>query len=258
MVRHWLKARRDEVANDAIHTSEVESERSVPDALLAVEQSKTDRFVTDDVTEPRRWKRSLLINLTGAAATGIVLIVFIVTKFFHGAWLVVVTIPILVSLFLAIHRHYVSVARQLSLEHIGDLLKETKNTVIVPVSGIHAGVIKALQYAKSIAPESVTAVYVDFDESATSKLKEHWQRLGTDVKLIILPSPYRELTRPLLRYIYRVDRQRDDDMVTVVIPEFVPKRWWQHLLHNQSSLLLKAALLFKENVVVTNIPYHLK
>jgi len=258
MVRHWLNVRRGQVPDKAIHSSEVESTTSVPDTLLAVEQSRSGRFITDEVTQPARWKRSLAINLLGAAATAVVLAVFVATKFFHGAWLVVVTIPILVFLFLAIHRHYVSVARQLSTEDIGALLETRKNTVIVPVSGIHIGVIKALQYARSIAPESVTAVYVNFDEIATAKLKERWERLGTDIKLVILPSPYRELTRPLLRFIYRVDRQRDDDTITVVIPEFVPKRWWQHLLHNQSSLLLKAALLFKENVIVTNIPYHLK
>jgi hypothetical protein len=104
----------------------------------------------------------------------------------------------------------------------------------------------------------VTAVYVDFDEEATTKLKERWEKLNLDVRLVVLPSPYRELTRPLLRYINRVDRLRDDDVITVVLPEFVPRKWWQHLLHNQSSLLLKGALLFKEGVIVTNVPYHLK
>jgi len=132
------------------------------------------------------------------------------------------------------------------------------NTVIVPVSGIHRGVMRALQYAKSIAPNSVTAVYVDFDEEATTKLKEVWNRLNIDIPLVILPSPYRELTRPLLRYIHKVERARDDDIVTIVVPEFVPKKWWQHLLHNQSSLLLKGALLFREGVIVTNVPYHLR
>jgi hypothetical protein len=118
--------------------------------------------------------------------------------------------------------------------------------------------MNALQYAKSISPDNVTAVYVDFDEEATAKLRERWDSLNLAIKLVVLPSPYRELTRPLLRYIYRIDRQRDDDVVTVVLPEFVPKRWWQHLLHNQSSLLLKGALLFKEGIIVTNVPYHLK
>jgi len=258
MVRHWLKVRRFENYDDAIHTSQVESEVNIPDALLAVEQSKAPRFVVDDVTGRKNWKKSLVINLVGAIATATVLTVFVATKFVHGAWLVVVMIPLLVLMFLAIHRHYVSVATQLSLEKISDTLEPIKNTVIVPISGIHRGVINALRYAKSISPESVTAVYVDFEEDATAKLKERWDKLDLGVKLVVLPSPYRELTRPIIRFICRVDRLRDDDIITVVIPEFVPNRWWQHLLHNQSSLLLKGALLFKENVIVTNVPYHLK
>lgn len=258
MVRHWIKVRRFEHYDDSIHLSQVESEHAIPDAQLAVEQSRTPRFVTDEVTERTHWKKSLVINLIGAIATAIVLTVFIVTKFVHGAWLVVVMIPALVFLFLAIHRHYVSVATQLSMEAISDTIEPIIHTVIVPISGIHRGVMGALRYAKSISPNNVTAVYVDFDEEATMRLKERWERLNLGIKLVILPSPYRELTRPLLRYIYKVERQRDDDVVTVVLPEFVPRKWWQHLLHNQSSLLLKGALLFKEGIIVTNVPYHLK
>jgi amino acid transporter len=258
MVRHWIKVRRFEHYDDSIHESQVESEKLIPDLHLAVEQSRVPRFVTDEVTERTHWKKSLVINLVGAIATAIVLTVFIVTKFTHGAWLVVVMIPALVFLFLAIHRHYVSVATQLSMEAISETIEPIIHTVIVPISGIHRGVMGALRYAKSIAPNNVTAVYVDFDEEATMRLKERWERLNLGVKLVVLPSPYRELTRPLLRYIYKVERQRDDDVVTVVLPEFVPRKWWQHLLHNQSSLLLKGALLFKEGIIVTNVPYHLK
>jgi hypothetical protein len=187
-----------------------------------------------------------------------VLTVFIATKFMHGAWLVVVMIPLLVLLFHAIHGHYVSVARQLSLEAIDDTLEPIRHAVVVPVSGIHRGVVAALRYAKSISPGNVRAVYVDTDEEATGILKERWQRMNFGIPLEVLPSPYRELTRPLLRYINRIACKNGDDLVTVVLPEFVPARWWQHLLHNQSSLLLKAALLFKDRIIVTNIPYHLK
>jgi hypothetical protein len=116
----------------------------------------------------------------------------------------------------------------------------------------------ALEYARSIAPGHVTAVYVDLDEQATRSLREKWTRFAGDIELVVLASPYRALTRPLLRYIDRVERDHKDDLVTIVLPEFVPARWWQHLLHNQSSLTLKAALLFKEGVIVTNVPYHLK
>ena len=257
MVMHWIKVRRHEFYDDSIHESQVESDKAIPDVALAMEQSKTPRFVTDDVTGRKNWKKSLVINAVGAVATAIVLTVFVITKFMHGAWLVVVMIPLLVMLFLAIHRHYLSVAKQLSTEELDETLKPINHTVIVPISGIHRGVLNALQYAKSISNDNVTAVYVDFEEDATVKLKERWDRLDLGVKLVILPSPYRELTRPLLRYIYRIDRQRDDDILTVVLPEFVPAKWWQHLLHNQSSLLLKGRLLFKPGIIVTNVPYHL-
>lgn len=258
MVRHWLKVRRGEIVDDIIHRSQVESDTALPDVHLAIEQSKAPRFVSDEVTGRIHWKKSLATNLVGALATAVVLTVFIATKFTHGAWLVVVMIPLLVIMFHAIHRHYLAVARQLSLEAIDDTLEPIHHTVIVPISGIHRGIVAALRYAKSISPDNLTAVYVDFDEEAAFKLRERWDKLNYGVKLEIISSPYRELTRPLLRYINRISHRNGDDLVTVVLPEFVPARWWQHLLHNQSSLLLKAALLFKERIIVTNIPYHLK
>ena len=253
-----MKVRRFEVADDSIHRSQVESDTAVPDAYLSIEQSKSSRFVTDEVTERGNWRKSLPINLIGAAVTFVVLIVFILSKFTHGAWLVVVAIPLLVFLFLAIHRHYVAVARELSTDALDEKLGSIKHTVIVPISGIHRGVFQALRYARSISSDRVTAVYVDFDEDATGKIRERWAKLDLGVPLVVLASPYRELTRPLLRYIKRATRLRENDVVTVVLPEFVPRKWWQHLLHNQSSLLLKGALLFKEGVIVTNVPYHLK
>jgi amino acid transporter len=210
-------------------------------------------------TRSPRWKKSIVINAVGAVATFIVLCVFIVTKFIHGAWIVVVVIPLLVLGFRAIHAHYVDVAKQLSMDSL-DQLRPIKHSVIVPISGIHRGVMTALEYAKSIAKDNVTAVYVDSEEEAAAKLREKWERWGASagVKLVVLPSPYRELTRPLLKYIARLERQRHDDIITVVLPEFIPAKWWQHILHNQSSLLLKGALLFKQGVIVTSVPYHLK
>ena len=162
-----------------------------------------------------------MINAVGAVATFIVLCVFIATKFIHGAWIVVVVVPLLVFMFRAIHKHYVGVAKQLSTEGLGEL-RPIRNTVIVPISGIHRGVVGALQYAKSIAPDHVQAVYVDFDEEATAKLREKWERWGAGVKLVVLPSPYRELTRPLLRYIARLERKHDNDMVTVCVAGICP------------------------------------
>jgi amino acid transporter len=263
MVRHWLKERdKNRESGRASGSQSVSSESGnagapLPDPELAVEEAHKSTFVTDEVTAPSNWKKSIVINGVGAVATALVMIVLIVTKFVHGAWIVVVVTPLLVLMFRAIHKHYLSVADQLSIEGL-EPLRAVNHTVIVPISGIHRGVLNALQYAKSIAPENVSAVYVDFDEEATALLREKWEQWGGGVKLVVLPSPYRELTGPLLRYIYRLDRKRDDDFITVVIPEFVPAKWWQHLLHNQSSLLLKGSLLFKKGVVVVNVPYHLK
>jgi amino acid transporter len=230
----------------------------LPDALLAASNDiHISKFVEDEVTSPASWKKSIVVNALGACATFVVLVVFIITKFIHGAWIVVVIIPLLVLMFRSIHKHYLRVALQLSTEGLVQL-HEIKNTVIVPISGIHRGVINALQYARSISANGVKAVYVDFDEEATRKLRDKWEQWGSGIELVVLPSPYRSLTRPLLRYIDRLRRKGGEDFVTVVLPEFIPAKWWQQLLHNQSSLLLKGSLLFKKCVVVISVPYHLE
>jgi amino acid transporter len=203
------------------------------------------------------WRKSIVINGIGAIATFVVLMVFIATKFIHGAWVVVVVIPVLVIMFLRIHSHYLEVARQLSTEGLHQL-RPIHHEVIVPISGIHRGVIAALEYAKSIAPHHVTAVYINLDEESTRKLREKWEQWGSGVNLVVLASPYRSLVRPLLNYIDRVKRRSHGDVVTIVLPEFVPAKWWQNLLHNQNSLVLKGALLFRKGIVVTNVPYHLE
>lgn len=213
--------------------------------------------IADKRKQEAHWRKSIVINAVGATATFVVLVVLILTKFLHGAWIVVFLIPILVMMFRTIHRHYDEVAKQLTTEGL-ERLRPIKHEVIVPISGIHRGVVRALEYAKSIAPDHVTAVYVDLDEEATKKLREKWKEWADDVDLVVLASPYRALTRPLLRYIGLLEREHKDDIVTVILPEFVPAKWWQHLLHNQSSLMLKGALLFREGVIVTNVPYHLK
>jgi amino acid transporter len=203
------------------------------------------------------WRKSLVINAIGATATGIVLFVFIATKFLHGAWIVVFLIPLLVLLFLRIHRHYIDVAQQLSTEGLAQL-RPIHHEVIVPISGIHRGVVEALEYAKSIAPHHVTAVYVNLDDEAAQKLRQKWQQWGSGVNLVVVASPYRSLARPLLNYVDRVKRTKQNVVVTIVLPEFVPAKWWQNLLHNQNTLFLKGALLFKKGIVVTNVPYHLE
>ncbi|MDT4953544.1 MAG: hypothetical protein QOJ02_1682 [Acidobacteriota bacterium] len=267
MVRHWLKERaavsakrtaaRDNPKETSLLKQGADSDVALPDAQLAAGETRASVFVNDEVTDSSHWKKSIVINGLGAIATFIVLCVFIITKFIHGAWIVVVLIPLLVLMFRSIHKHYVGVAKQLSTEGL-EQLHTIKNAVIVPISGIHRGVINALQYAKSISPNGVKAVYVDFDEEATAKLRLKWEQWGSGVELVVLPSPYRSLRRPLLRYIERLRGKGGEDFVTVVLPEFIPARWWQHFLHNQSSLLLKGSLLFKKCVVVVSVPYHLE
>lgn len=269
MVRHWLKERSELLAKSKKKDKETKDQtmsdansggaapRPVPDVELEDEEIHRSYFVTDEVTAPSNWKKSIVINAVGAIATFVVLCVFIATKFIHGAWIVVVVIPLLVITFRSIHKHYLQVAKQLSMDGL-EQLKPIRHSVIVPISGIHRGVACALQYAKSISTDNVMAVYVDFEEEATAKLREKWEQWGAGVQLVVLPSPYRELTRPLLKYISRLERERDDDLITVVLPEFIPAKWWQHILHNQSSLLLKGALLFRQGVIVTSVPYHLK
>ncbi len=214
-------------------------------------------WLRERVNAHANWKKSLAINAVGALATFVVLCVFVATKFIHGAWIVVVVIPLLVFLFKSIHKHYAMVAKQLSTEGLAPL-RPIKHTVVVPISGIHRGVVSALQYARSIGSDRVQAVYVDLEEGATASIKDKWERLGAGVQLVVLPSPYRELTRPLLRHIGRLARENSDTIITVVLPEFIPAKWWQHALHNQSSLLLKGSLLFKKGVIVTSVPYHLE
>ena len=268
MVVHWLRERsklrakaREEAAAKEAKAAGIVSQQAqsaaLPDLELENEEIHRSYFVTDEVTASKNWRKSLIINAIGAFATFVVLCVFIATKFIHGAWIVVVVIPLLVFLFRAIHKHYLMVARQLSTEGL-EQLRPIKHMVIVPISGIHRGVVCALQYATSIASDKVQAVYVDFEEEATAQLKEKWQRWGAGVELVVLPSPYRELTRPLLKHINRITRENGEDMITVVLPEFIPAKWWQHILHNQSSLLLKGSLLFKRGVIVTSVPYHLE
>jgi amino acid transporter len=261
MVVHWLRERTKLHAQQRqkvdLQPSVQNGDGTLPDVALEDEESHRSYFVTDDVTAPANWMKSLLINAVGALATFVVLCVFLATKFIHGAWIVVVVIPLLVLLFKAIHKHYVMVAKQLSTEGLAPV-RPIKHTVIVPISGIHRGVVSALQYARSIASDKVQAVYVDFEEEATASLKEKWERWGAGVQLVVLPSPYRELTRPLLRHIHRLAKENADDIITVVLPEFIPARWWQHALHNQSSLLLKGSLLFRKGVIVTSVPYHLE
>jgi len=202
------------------------------------------------------WRAHAFINGLGAVLTTIVLVIVAVTKFTEGAWLIVALTPMLVLHFRSIKRHYETVAAQLTLRDWAPE-PESHNTVILPISGVHRAVVKALRYAKSLSPD-VRALYVETDPKGTELIRQQWETWGQGVPLVVLRSPYRSLLRPLLEYIDEADDARPDNFVTVVLPEFVPGRWWHHLLHNQRALLIKGALLFKPNTIVTSVPFHLQ
>jgi amino acid transporter len=205
--------------------------------------------------EPGR-RRGMVINTLGALTTGVVLIIVAVVKFAHGAWLILVAIPVLVLINRRLRHHYFLVGRALSLADY-EKPKDLRHTAVVPVAGMNKMVLGAIEYARSISKD-VIAVTVNVGNADRDKLLEAWQAWAPDVPLVVLSSPYRAIHRPLLRFIDEVEDWRDDDVVTVVIPEFVAKRWWHQFLHNQTTLLMKAALLFKPRIIVTSVPHHLR
>ena len=202
------------------------------------------------------WRTSAAVNGFGALVTGIVLVVVAITKTREGAWIILLLIPIHVFLFRAARRHYEQVARQLSLDGFTNNTKH-ENVVLVPMSGVHRAVVQALEYAKTLSSD-VRGIYVNIDPAALAQMHCQWARWGDGVPLVVLESPYRSLMEPLLEYIEQVTSQRPQDFVTIVLPEFVPARWWHHVFHNQRALLIKGSLLFKPNIVVTSVPFHLR
>jgi amino acid transporter len=207
-------------------------------------------------TKEPGWKTSALINGFGAVVTGVVLLIVAITKTLEGAWIVILLIPLIVLLFKKTRQHYDHVARQLTLRGY-ESSSRAHNTVLMPIGGLQRAVVEALRYAETLS-DDVRAVYVDTDPRATEQIQRDWAQWGGSVKLIVLASPYRSVMEPLLDYIKRVEFERPTDYVTVILPEFVPAKWWQHLLHNQSALLIKGALLFRPNLVVTSVPFHLE
>jgi amino acid transporter len=221
-------------------------------------------FTLSQASMVRRWLRRKeegwwwrwWFNALGAIVTGLVMITIAATKFTDGAWIVVLLIPTLVGVFVLVHRHYEEVAVQLSLDGLGPPAPMT-NTVLVLVGDIHRGVIKAIQYAQTLSPNA-KAVYVETDPERTRRLEEKWGKYGMGAPLIVLTSPYRSLLGPLTEYIDHLQEQGENHVVTIVLPEFIPARWWQLGLHNQTAFLIKGAMLFRKNVIVTDVPYHLR
>lgn len=202
----------------------------------------------------RGWRRSAVISAVGAVTTGVVTAVIASTKFLHGAWIVVLLIPILVYIFSKIHQHYIVLGNQLRLT-AEDTFEPVAHTVLVLTPSIHRGVLQALEYAKTLAAD-VRALHVETDPIDTAIMQERWEQWGGGIPLVILESPYRSLVKPVLEYLEEAKLERKRHMVTVVIPEFVPAKWWHKLLHNQSGLLLKFALLFRHDIVTTNVRYY--
>jgi amino acid transporter len=204
-----------------------------------------------------RWLVRATLNGAGAIATGIVTGIIATTKFTHGAWMVVVLIPCLVLVFVAIRRHYDTVARQLSIEGV-EPHEEPPPThvVLVLVGDLHRGVLPAMRYARSISA-TARGVYVELDPDARRRLEDRWAKFASGVPLVVLRSPYRSVVGAVLEYLDTVQARVPDVLITIVLPEFVAARWWQQLLHNQTALLIKGALLFRRGVVVADVPYHL-
>jgi amino acid transporter len=198
------------------------------------------------------WRHRALLNGLGATATGIVAIVQVTTKFTHGAWIVVLIIPLIVWLLLTIHRHYVRFADEIRFTGQSPITP-LHHTVIVPVSGINKAVAGALVYATTISDE-VEAVYVENEIQATHRLEKEWDDWDIGVPLVVLASPYRSVLRPLVDHVESLRMLSPGELVTVVVPEVVPKRWWEHLLHNKTALYIRTAFMFRPNVVVTAVP----
>jgi amino acid transporter len=201
-------------------------------------------------------RRAQLINATGAVFTGVVLVIVLITKFTHGAWIVTIAMPTLFLGMKAVHRHYTRVAAELHPSPAGVVLP-SRIYGLVPVSQLNEPTLRALAFARATRPHELSAITVEVNEDETRRLVDEWDARKIPVPLTIIDSPYREITTPLLDYIRHVQRRGPRDVVCVFIPEYVVGRWWEHLLHNQSALRLKGRLLFTPGVMVTSVPYHL-
>jgi hypothetical protein len=198
-----------------------------------------------------RWKAAL--NGIGALATGIVSILQVATKFLEGAWVIVLIVPLIIVLLRKIHRHYQQFASEIEFKGQSPMTP-LHHTVIVPVNGITKATSAALVYASAISDE-VVAAYIEVDTRVTEKMKTDWEEWDIGIPLVVIPSPYRSVLRPLVEYVENLRMVMPGELVTVVVPEIVPKKWWEHLLHNKTAFYIRTAFLFKPNVVVTTVPF---
>ena len=204
----------------------------------------------------KNWMTKMFANGFGALCTAVVMVIFAITKFRDGAWVVLILIPVLVVLFQQINHHYQELANRLSLEEFGGPPPQaTRHRVIVPVSGVHQGSLEALRYARLLS-DDVTAVHISMEPTETEKVKKKWETWGEGTRLVIVDSPYRLFLEPLLAYLEEIiSRRQPNETITIVVPEFVPSERWHNFLHMQTAKLLRSELLSKPGVVVTNVPY---
>jgi len=218
----------------------------------------------EEIVEPgsvlhydKNWRFKMLINGFGALCTAIVMIIFAVTKFTEGAWVVLIIIPLLVRIFFTVHHHYTDLASHLTLDKFkGMPARQTRHRVIMPVSGVHQGTLDALHYAKLLS-DDVTAVHVSIDEEESEKVQKKWKTWGEGTRLVMLDSPFRLFIEPLLEYIEEIiDHRQANETITIVVPQFMPSKRWHHALHMRTADVLRQELLSKHGVVVTDVPYH--
>jgi amino acid transporter len=202
------------------------------------------------------WQAGLAVNALGAASTAVVLAVILISKTTEGAWVPAVIIPLITFAFLGIHRHYQAVKEALTLEP-ADLGQVVRHTVVVLVAGPTRPAIHAIRYAQAMRPDHLFALTVLHEDQTRDEAAAAWEASGIDVPLEVLENDYRDITVPLEEYLTATDARWADDTLTVVIPEFVVHRWWEHLLHNQSALMLKARLLYRRDTAVTSVPWHI-
>jgi hypothetical protein len=210
-----------------------------------------------DPDERARMKRSRIVNATGLVLTGTVLIVVLLTKFFQGAWIVVVAIPIIFGLMQAIHSHYEKVREEMAVGDSDHVTLPSRVHGLILISRIHKPALRALAYARATRHDTLEAITVNVDPEETAALQVDWDRRNIPVTLRVIDSPYREITRPIIDYVKRLRRESPRDLVTVYVPEYVVGHWWEHLLHNQSALRLKTRLLFSPGVMVVSVPWQM-
>ncbi|MEN4013566.1 MAG: APC family permease [Bellilinea sp.] len=201
------------------------------------------------------WKLKLGINGFGAFLTGVVMLIFASTKFIDGAWVVIVIIPALVLMFTSIDKHYKGLAARLSLDNYGAPPRIARHRVILPIGGVHRGTLAALRYARTLS-DDITAVHVSIDPQEAERVRQKWETWGDGRRLVILESPYRLFIEPLLEYIDELDQQRQpNEIITIVVPEFIPRHWHSGMLHTKTAVALRQALLFHKDIVITSVPY---